>query len=241
MNERSISPRYAGKVSGEANCSAKSWKHCSAHAVNALPSSISLLHGMPLSSDIATSGDWEAKATAPTAGRIAIHKDMTAARTARVVDMQRSMHLDPRHFQDANWFARRHGRSAVNISNRANGALGEHRRHETDGIRLEIEAPWCRSSVRRSIEPNCLQAGQEKLSHGTPAAISANLTYAGFKDCSISRRWLALTRLIVPRTIKPGTYTTLAQRLWSILIPVFHSEGARSSSQPGALQAAWET
>src|SRR5271165_4354786 len=28
----------------------------------------------------------------------------------------------------------------------AKGALGEHRRHDTDGIRLEIEAPGCRSS-----------------------------------------------------------------------------------------------
>ena len=34
-----------------------------------------------------------------------------------------------------------HGRSAVNISSFANGALGEHRRHETDRIKLEIEAP----------------------------------------------------------------------------------------------------
>jgi hypothetical protein len=28
------------------------------------------------------------------------------------------------------------GRSAVSISSRANGALGEHRRHDTDGMRL---------------------------------------------------------------------------------------------------------
>jgi hypothetical protein len=34
-----------------------------------------------------------------------------------------------------------HDRSAVNISSFANGAFGEHRRHDTDGIRLEIEAP----------------------------------------------------------------------------------------------------
>jgi hypothetical protein len=33
-----------------------------------------------------------------------------------------------------------HGRSAVIISSLANGALGEHCRQETDGIRLEIEA-----------------------------------------------------------------------------------------------------
>ena len=30
---------------------------------------------------------------------------------------------------------------ALSISNLANGALGEHRRHDSDGIRLEIEAP----------------------------------------------------------------------------------------------------
>jgi hypothetical protein len=27
------------------------------------------------------------------------------------------------------------------MSSLANGALGEHRRHDTDGMRLEIEAP----------------------------------------------------------------------------------------------------
>jgi hypothetical protein len=30
------------------------------------------------------------------------------------------------------------GRSAVSISSLANGALGEHRRHDTDGMRLGI-------------------------------------------------------------------------------------------------------
>jgi hypothetical protein len=30
------------------------------------------------------------------------------------------------------------GRSAVNISSLANGALGERRRHDTDGTRLEL-------------------------------------------------------------------------------------------------------
>jgi hypothetical protein len=50
--------------------------------------------------------------------------------------------------------SRCHGRSAVSIASFANGALGEHRRHDTDGIRLEIEALACRSSVRRSIDPN---------------------------------------------------------------------------------------
>jgi hypothetical protein len=44
-----------------------------------------------------------------------------------------------------------YGRSAVNISSPANGALGELRRHDTDGIRLEIAAP----------------------SHGTPGATAA--------------------------------------------------------------------
>jgi hypothetical protein len=33
-----------------------------------------------------------------------------------------------------------HGRSAVNISSFAKGASGEHRRHDTNGIRLEIDA-----------------------------------------------------------------------------------------------------
>jgi hypothetical protein len=34
-----------------------------------------------------------------------------------------------------------YGRSAINVSSFANGAWGEHRRHDTDGIRLEIAAP----------------------------------------------------------------------------------------------------
>jgi hypothetical protein len=33
------------------------------------------------------------------------------------------------------------GRSAVSISSFAKGALGEHRRHDTDGMMLEIEPP----------------------------------------------------------------------------------------------------
>jgi hypothetical protein len=66
-----------------------------------------------------------------------------------------------------------YGRSAVSISNRANGAMGEHGRHDTDGMRLEIDAPGCRSSVRKSTEPNCPQAGQENGSHGSPAAMAA--------------------------------------------------------------------
>jgi hypothetical protein len=40
----------------------------------------------------------------------------------------------------AGWF-QPHGRSAVNIFSFANGALGEHRRQDTAGMRLEIEAP----------------------------------------------------------------------------------------------------
>ena len=59
---------------------------------------------------------------------------------------------------------------AVNISSLANGALGEQRQHDTDGMRLEIEAPGCRSRMRRSTDPSCPHAGQEKLSHGMPAA-----------------------------------------------------------------------
>ena len=34
----------------------------------------------------------------------------------------------------------RYGRSTVSIFSFANGPLGEHRRHDTDGIRLEIAA-----------------------------------------------------------------------------------------------------
>jgi hypothetical protein len=34
-----------------------------------------------------------------------------------------------------------YGRSAVSISSLANGALGEHLRHESDGIKLEIAPP----------------------------------------------------------------------------------------------------
>ena len=62
------------------------------------------------------------------------------------------------------------GWSAVNISSLANDALGEHRRHDTEGMVLEIDAPGCRSSVRRSTTPTCWHAGQENESHGTPAA-----------------------------------------------------------------------
>ena len=47
-----------------------------------------------------------------------------------------------------------YGRSAVNISSLANGALGEHRRHDTDGIKHEIAAPGCRTvSTRVAAEP----------------------------------------------------------------------------------------
>jgi hypothetical protein len=45
-----------------------------------------------------------------------------------------------------------YGRSAVSISILANGACGEHRRHDSEGIRLEIDAPGCRSRVRGSTE-----------------------------------------------------------------------------------------
>jgi hypothetical protein len=46
-----------------------------------------------------------------------------------------------------------------------NGIVLGHR-HDTDGIRLEIEVPGCRSRVRRSTEPNWRHAGQENVSHG---------------------------------------------------------------------------
>src|SRR6516165_8538683 len=54
---------------------------------------------------------------------------------------------------------RDHALSDVNISGLANGALGEHRRHDTDGIRLEIDAPGCWSSVRKSTEPTAHTPG----------------------------------------------------------------------------------
>ena len=48
----------------------------------------------------------------------------------------------------------RYVRSAVNILSLANGALGEHRRHDTDAIKLEIAAPGCRTvSTRVPAEP----------------------------------------------------------------------------------------
>jgi hypothetical protein len=53
------------------------------------------------------------------------------------------------------------GRSVVSIANFANGACGEHRRHDSDGIRLEIDAPGCRSRVRKSTELNVWQPGHE--------------------------------------------------------------------------------
>jgi hypothetical protein len=37
----------------------------------------------------------------------------------------------------------------------------------------EIEPPGCRSRVRKSTEPNCPHAGQEKLGQGTLAGIGA--------------------------------------------------------------------
>ena len=52
-----------------------------------------------------------------------------------------------------------YGRSAVSISSRANGALGERRRHESDGMKLEIVPPGCLSSVRRSTEPTFGSSG----------------------------------------------------------------------------------
>ena len=48
--------------------------------------------------------------------------------------------------------AQPYGRSAVSISILANDACGEHRRHDSEGIRLEIDAPGCRSRVRGSTE-----------------------------------------------------------------------------------------
>ena len=58
-----------------------------------------------------------------------------------------------------------HGRAAVSISSRANGAFGEHHRHDTDGMMLEIAAPGCRSSVRRSTDPNWPHAHASRADH----------------------------------------------------------------------------
>jgi hypothetical protein len=52
-----------------------------------------------------------------------------------------------------------YGRSAVSISSLANGALGEHRRQDTDGMRLEIAAPGCLWSVRKPTEPTFGSSG----------------------------------------------------------------------------------
>jgi hypothetical protein len=63
------------------------------------------------------------------------------------------------------------GRPAVSISSFANGAFGLHRRHDTVGIKLEIEA---RVLIERAqIDGADLATSRhEKLSHGTPAAIA---------------------------------------------------------------------
>jgi hypothetical protein len=78
--------------------------------------------------------------------------------------------------------------SVVSVLSLANGALGEHRRHDTDGMRLEIAAPGCRSSARKSTEPNCPHAGQENDSHGSPAAMAAPIEvfvkYPGYRGAS---------------------------------------------------------
>jgi len=66
------------------------------------------------------------------------------------------------------FFSGIHGRSTVSISSLANGALDEHRRHDSKGISPEIAPPGCR--VRRSAEPHCPHAGQENVNHGSPAA-----------------------------------------------------------------------
>jgi hypothetical protein len=50
--------------------------------------------------------------------------------------------------------------------------LREQRRQDSDGMSPEIAPPGCRSSVRRSTDPNCPQ-GQENVSHGSPAAMAA--------------------------------------------------------------------
>jgi hypothetical protein len=43
---------------------------------------------------------------------------------------------------------------ALSASSFANGALGEHRRQDADGIRLEIDAAGCRSRVREIDAPD---------------------------------------------------------------------------------------
>jgi hypothetical protein len=66
-------------------------------------------------------------------------------------------------------FTGRHGRSAVSILSPANGALGEHRLQEIEGIKLEIEAPGCRSSVQYVAERHRI-AGDSGPSDHPPAA-----------------------------------------------------------------------
>jgi hypothetical protein len=50
-----------------------------------------------------------------------------------------------------------------------NGALGEHADTTPMECCLRSERPGADRSCARSSEPTCPQAGQEKLSHGTPA------------------------------------------------------------------------
>jgi hypothetical protein len=73
-----------------------------------------------------------------------------------------------------------YGRSAVSSSSRANGALGEQRRHDTDGMRLEVDTPMgCRLSVRRSTDPHSPHAGQE------PAVWAHDGTAYPAESCSL--------------------------------------------------------
>jgi hypothetical protein len=73
-----------------------------------------------------------------------------------------------------------YGRSAVSSSSRANGALGEQRRHDTDGMRLEVDTPMgCRLSVRRSTDPHSPHAGQE------PAVWTHDGTAHPAESCSL--------------------------------------------------------
>jgi hypothetical protein len=54
-------------------------------------------------------------------------------------------------------FIGRHGRSAVTISSRANGALGEHRRQDTEPRRARSDALWRVRAKKEAPRANALE------------------------------------------------------------------------------------
>jgi hypothetical protein len=60
-----------------------------------------------------------------------------------------------------------YGLSTLSTSSFANGALGKHRRQESDGIRLEIDAPRCRSILRSQRSRTCGIRGRSRSATGS--------------------------------------------------------------------------